>query len=418
MAGLTPERLLAQELILAEGAIDTRIDWEAEEVYASALGGLIAARARRHPDLGCSLYDGDLPPVVLPNIERLSSTDPADTGSPWPLAPLASLAPPTGIDQAALSAALDQAFSEPDPADPARTRAVVVVHRGWVVAERYAEGIEPQTPLTGWSMTKSVTHALIGIAVRDGLLSIEDHPQVPEWSAPDDPRGAITLDQLLRMSSGLEFGEIYDDFTSDAVTMLMHTRDAGGLAAGMPLEAAPDELWKYSSGTTNIITRALRASIADDPAYWRFPYDNLFNPLGMTSAVLETDPSGTFVGSSYSYATARDWARFGLLYLQDGVWGEARILPEGWVEYGVTPTAKAPNQRYGAHWWLNAGGRFEGVPVDEFRASGFDGQYIMVIPSRDTVIVRLGQTPGRGFDSVGFERAVLAALPADEEVSS
>jgi CubicO group peptidase (beta-lactamase class C family) len=410
VAGLDPERLLTQELVLGAGVVEAKIDHDAQEVYASALGGLISARARRHPGLGCSLYDGDEPPVALPILERTESTDPMVTDVPWAIAPSSADEPPRGVDTDALERALDEAFTEADPRDPTRTRAVVVVHQGWVVAERYAEGIEASTPLIGWSMTKSLTHALVGIAKREGLLDTDQRPAVPEWSDPNDPRSAITFDHLLRMSSGLTFGEVYTDFTSDAVTMLMRARDAGQLAASMPLEATPDTLWKYSSGTTNIIMRALRAAIADDQAYWRFPYEHLFGPLGMTSAFIETDPSGSFVGSSFSYATARDWARFGLFYLNDGVWGDQRLLPEGWVRYGVTPTPAAPDQRYGAHWWLNAGGRFEGVPTDEYRAWGFEGQWIMVIPSRQTVIVRLGQTPGSGFDSVAFERAILEAL--------
>jgi hypothetical protein len=196
--------------------------------------------------------------------------------------------------------------------------------------------------------------------------------------------------------------------------MLMRARDAGGLAAAMPLGTEPDTVWAYSSGTTNIIARALRQAIGDDEVYWRLPYERLYGPIGMTSALIETDPSGSFVGSSYSYATARDWARFGLLYLNDGVWNGERILPEDWVSYGVRPTPLAPRGEYGAHWWLNAGERFAGVPADEYRASGYEGQYVMVIPSRRTVIVRLGHTPGNGFDEVAFERAVLAALPGDE----
>jgi CubicO group peptidase (beta-lactamase class C family) len=417
VAGLDPDRLLAEELSLAAGLITAEIDYESQEVYASAVGGLISGRARRQPGRGCSLYDGDQPPVALPAFDRQPSVDPPVTASAWPIAPFATEEPPAGVDQAALARALDEAFSEPDPDEPRRTRAVVVVHQGWVVAERYAEGITAKTPLIGWSMTKSLTHALMGIATREGILSIDQRPAVPEWAAPDDPRSAITFDHLLRMSSGLDFEEVYTDFTSDAVRMLMRARDAGAVAAGMPLGAAPDTLWKYSSGTSNIISRALRAAIADDSAYWSFPRKHLFDPLGMTSAFIETDPSGTFVGSSYSYATARDWARFGLLYLTDGLWGEQRILPEGWVDYGVTPTPAAPDQRYGAHWWLNAGERFEGVPADEFRASGFDGQWVMVIPSRQTVIVRLGQTPGEGFDSAAFERAVLGAFPVSGEVN-
>jgi CubicO group peptidase (beta-lactamase class C family) len=237
---------------------------------------------------------------------------------------------------------------------------------------------------------------------------------VPEWSKTGDPRAAITLDQALRMSTGLEFEEVYADLTSDIIQMLLRAYDAGGVAAAQPLESAPDTKWQYSSGTTNLITRTLRQVMDDDEAYWRLPYERLFAPLEMHSAVLETDPSGSFVGSSFSYATARDWARFGLLYLNDGVWGDERVLPEGWVEYGVTPTPKAPEGRYGAHWWLNAAGYREGVPTDEYRAQGFDGQYLIVIPSRKTVIVRLGQTSGVEFDSVAFERAVLSSLPPRE----
>jgi CubicO group peptidase (beta-lactamase class C family) len=408
---MDPEILMMQEYAMGAELAEWEIDRAAEEVRIGALFGLVEARAERHPGLGCSLFHGGEPPTPLPEIERPTSTDPTTADSPWRIAPFGPDAPPTGLDMNALEAALDEAFSEPNPADPRRTRAVVVVHDGWVVAERYAEGIEPTTPLIGWSMTKSVTHALVGIAVGDGILAIEDPLPVPEWTGDDDPRKAITLDQALRMSTGLEFEEVYTDFTSDVVRMLMRAQDAGALAASKPLEAEPGAKWYYSSGTTNIVSRVLRHVMADDLAYWRYPYERLFNPLGMTSAVLETDPSGTFVGSSYSYATARDWARFGLFYLNDGVWDGERILPEGWVRYGVTPTPGAPNQEYGAHWWLNAGGRFEGVPRDEYRASGYEGQYVMVIPSRNTVIVRLGQTPGAGFDGVAFERAILAALP-------
>jgi len=411
MAGLEADLLLSQELSFAEGVVEVEIDTVDQVVHASALFGLVDARARRHPGLGCSLYYGDELPVALPAVQRPDPTDPAETDAPWPIAPFATPEVPAEIDHQALDRALDMAFAEPDPADPSRTRAIVVVHDGWVAAERYAPGIDTSTPLIGWSMTKSLTHALVGIAVVDGLMALDDPPPVSEWSGSGDSRSAITLDQMLRMSTGLAFEEVYDDFASDAVTMLMRARDAGGLAAAMPLAAEPDTVWAYSSGTSNIIARALRQAIGNDADYWRFPYERLYEPIGMTSAVLETDPSGSFVGSSYSYATARDWARFGLLYLNDGVWDGERILPEGWVDYGVTPTPGAPRREYGAHWWLNAGRRFVGIPADEYRASGFDGQYVMVIPSRRTVIVRLGQTPGDGFDEVAFERAVLAALP-------
>jgi CubicO group peptidase (beta-lactamase class C family) len=412
MGEMDPDLLMEQEFATGAGVVDWEIDEVEEEVEVSALFGLIKARARRHQGLGCSRILESHEWLPLPAVSRPLSFDPPEAGAPWKIAPFGSDAPPTGVDRDALEAALDEAFSESDPSNPRRTRAVVVVHDGWVVSERYSAGVQPSTPLLGWSMTKSISHALIGIAVGDGLMEPSDPIPVPEWSAGDDPRAAITLDQALRMSSGLAFEEAYSDFGSDVVRMLMIEYDAGGVAADQPLEAEPGTRWHYSSGTTNLISRTLRQVMGDDPLYWAFPYERLFAPLGMHSAILETDPSGTFIGSSYGYASARDWARFGLFYLNDGVWDGRRILPEGWVRYGVSPTPGAPNREYGAHWWLNAGGRFEGVPPDEFRASGFEGQYVMVIPSRNTVIVRLGQTPGGGFDSVAFEKAILAALPS------
>jgi hypothetical protein len=179
-------------------------------------------------------------------------------------------------------------------------------------------------------MTKSVTNALVGILVGQGKLSVDEPAPVPEWSGPDDPRGAITLDQMLRMSSGLEFGEIYEDPRSDVCLMLFSVRDAAAYAADKPLETGPGGKWYYSSGTTNIISRIVRDSVGGTQAdYFAFPRRALFDRIGMRSAIIEPDPSGTFVGSSYMYATARDWARFGLLYLQDGVWEGERILPEG-----------------------------------------------------------------------------------------
>lgn len=410
VAGMDPERLLNEELAPGRNLVRAEILENEGEVRVEALFGLVKARARQQGNLGCSLYHKGDPPVAIPPVPRPEPSDPEDTTEPWPVAPFAAPEPPAGVDTLALKAALDDAFSEPDPENPRRTRAVVVVKDGWVVAERYAPGIGPSTPLSGWSMTKSVTHALVGIAVADGMLALDRPVPVPEWSAPDDPRRSITLDQLLRMSSGLAFSESYDDFTSDVFVMLFLARDAAAVAANQPLQAEPGTRWQYSSGTTNLVSRGLRLAVADDEAYWRFPYERLFEPLGMHSAILETDPSGTFVGSSFGYATARDWARFGLLYLNDGGWEGKRILPEGWVRHGTTPTPGS-GEGYGAHWWLNRGGPLPGLPPDEFQAEGFDGQWVMVIPSRNTVLVRLGQTPGDGFDADAFGSAVLDALP-------
>lgn len=290
---------------------------------------------------------------------------------------------------------------------------------GVVEAEIHSEEARVEAwALFGLVDAVAVRHPGLGCSLaHDGepptsLPTITRHEPVglPEWSGPNDPRSHLTLDHLLRMSSGLEFGENTSDLRSDLVTMLFDAPAAGVYAAVKPLAYPPDSVWAYSSGTTNIVARAVRLAVADDTAYWRLPYDRLFAPVGMHTALIETDPSGTFVGSSFSYASARDWARFGLLYLNDGVWGEERILPEGWVTYATTPTPTDPTRGYGAHWWLNAGGAWSGVPRDAFRAQGFEGQYLSVIPSADVVIVRLGQTPGQDFDMAALERAVLEAV--------
>ncbi len=409
MAGMEPERLWREELAMARGLVKARIRADRGEVLAEALWGSVKARAVRHPGLGCSLRAGGRDPVPLPPPPRARTSDPPAADTPWPLAPAAAPAPPPTLDRPALQAAIDAAFDEADPQRPLRTRAVVVVRDGWVVAERYAPGIAAATPLMGWSMAKSLTHALVGLAVADGLLATDRPVPVPEWSSPDDPRRAITLEQLLRMCSGLAFSEVYDDFSSDVVTMLLQAPDAGAFAAGKPLRASPGQVWAYASGSTNIITRGLRLAMADDRAYWRFPYERLFEPIGMHSAVLDTDASGSFIGSSLAHATARDWARFGQLYLQDGIWGDRRLLPPGWVRHGTTATPGSQGS-YGAHWGLNQGGRHPDLPRDAFHAEGFGGQLVLVVPSRNAVIVRLGQTPGNDFDVNRFAGGILRAI--------
>ena len=219
-----------------------------------------------------------------------------------------------------------------------------------------------------------------------------------EWSGAEDPRAAITLDQLLHMSSGLGFVEVYTDLLSDTPFMLFGTPNSAGFTAAKPQEAEPDSRWRYISGSPNLVCRILRGALGGSLThYFAFPRRSLLDKIGMRSAIIEPDASGTFVGSSFSYATARDWARFGLLYLQDGVWAGERILPEGWVKYTTTPTPKAPKGEYGAYWWLNAGNPvdsenrlYPSVPADLYLARGYEGQNVIVIPSRNLVLVHLG----------------------------
>ena len=288
---------------------------------------------------------------------------------------------------------LARAFSQPP--ELGETLAVVVVHRGEVVAEQYGPDTGPDTTLISWSMAKSITHALVGLLVRDGSLDVAAPAAVPRWQGDDDPRAAITLDQLLHMRSGLGFVEDYvDDEASDVIDMLFGTgaADVAAYAESKVLVDEPGAVWSYSSGTTNIVSalagRVIGAGEAGMRAYLE---RELFGPVGMTSAIPRFDAAGTFVGSSYVYATARDFARFGALYLHDGVVDGTRLLPEGWVDYARTVTSPPmPPEEihgYGAHWWI------WDDDLGTFGAHGYEGQYTLVVPSLDLVVVRLGKTP-------------------------
>jgi CubicO group peptidase (beta-lactamase class C family) len=269
------------------------------------------------------------------------------------------------------------------------TFALLAVKSGRLVYERYAHGSQAFYLQYSWSMAKSITHALVGILVRDGRIDIRAPAPVPEWQQTGDPRREITLDQLLRMSSGLEFREDYvDGQVSDVIPMLMFDgrRDTAGYAAAKPLAHPPGTFWSYSSGTTNIICRILRDLVGGPTEMLRFMRRELFEPIGMTTPVPKFDGAGTFVGSSYCLATPHDFARFGYLYLRDGVWDGWRILPEAWVDYARTATYRSDIEAYGAHWWLSPTRPW-------FWASGYDGQRILVAPERDVVIVRCGRTP-------------------------
>ncbi|MGB1775722.1 MAG: serine hydrolase domain-containing protein [Synechococcus sp.] len=412
MSGLEPERLEREDLALGSALIRARVDRERNQVRATALAGLISAVAVRQANLGCSLDGRGQPLVRLPAYRRIpAQNEPTISAEPWPLSPDAAPQPPE-LNQAALEDALDQAFSEPDPDNrPRRSRAVVVVQDGWVVAERYADGITPTTPLVGWSMTKSVVHALIGLAIGDGLLDLDRPAPIPEWSRiGNDPRAAITWRQLLAMNSGLAFDELSRDLKSDLVLMLTQTDDMGAFAAAQPLTAVPGQRWAYASGTTAILSNGLRHAINDDDRYWRYPYERLFHPIGMSTAVLETDASGHFVGSSFGWASARDWARFGMLYLNEGRWNGVQLLPEGWTQQ-ARRISRGSGRNYGSHWWINRGRRHPNLPRSSYSAEGYQGQLLLVAPSHNAVIVRLGQTPEPGdFDRNRFAAAVLAAL--------
>ena len=286
--------------------------------------------------------------------------------------------------------------------------AFVVLHEGKVVAERYREGLSARTRFLSWSMAKSFTNALAGLMYGDGLVDIFAPTGIPEWQG--DERAAITLNDLMQMQSGLEWNEDYGN-RSDVNLMLHREKDMGLYAIDKPLEHKPGTFWYYSSGSTNIVMRYLRGKFASDKEFLTYYRERLFAPLGIRNAVFEPDMSGTPVGSSYLYITAREFASFGQLFLGDGVFQDRRILPEGWVEYSVTP-ASASNDGYGSFFWLNKDKFWPDIPEDMFNCQGHDGQEIFIIPSKDLVVVVLGYSPkpDRVVDWNALVRDIIAQL--------
>ena len=371
--------------------IRSRVDPAARVVTASFFG-LRSRSAIYRAGLGATLLDRrpDRWPERGPERRPPERWTELQLGRSLPAIPW-----PTGEGSPALKSVVDWAFTEPNRKRLRRTRAVLVVRDGRIVAERYAPGFGVDTPFPGWSMTKSVLGALIGVLVGEGRLNLQDVALLPEWQAPD-PRSRITLEDLLRMRSGLSFSEVYSDLTSDVIEMLFNRSDCAAYAASQKLSARPGETWSYSSGTTNILSRIARR-VVGEAEYISWPRRVLFDPIGMSSAVFEPDGSGTFVGSSFMLATARDWARFGQLYLEDGVSEGRRVVPDGWVRFSTSPTPQSPDGLYGAHWWLKLQPEIGGgtraatrIPADAFFAVGHEGQTLTVIPSQRLVVVRLG----------------------------
>lgn len=289
-----------------------------------------------------------------------------------------------------IQTAIDALFDDDKLTHPIKTRGVVVIQDGKIVGEKYTEGFGPATRQQSWSMSKGVTQALVGILAKKELLSLDDTNLMTDWKA-DDPRSKIKLGDLLHMASGLEFFEEYGDTESDAVQMLFNSADMASYAAQKSLVGTPGEKAIYSSGTTNIVSSIIRDRLENaGTSYHNFPHEELFAKLGMDSAIFEVDAAGTFIGSSYIYATPRDYARFGQLYLQNGNWDGEQILPENWVKYTGSPAPQSGG-KYGSHWSINKdGSSLPGMPEDVIYLGGNDGQFIFVIPSKNAVIVRLG----------------------------
>jgi CubicO group peptidase (beta-lactamase class C family) len=318
-------------------------------------------------------------------------------------------APDDDVDAGGLNAVVAELMAQPP--ELGLTQALVVVHRGGIIAEAYGPHVDADTQLISWSMAKSITHALVGLLVGDGLLDVEAPAPVAAWAG--DPRRDITLQHLLNMRDGLDFAEDYvgDEGVSDVLEMLFGEGkdDHAAYAIARPLAHPPGSVWSYSSGTSNIVARIVGDAVGGTEAATRaLLRDRLFDPIGMGAADPRFDAAGTFVGSSYVYASARDFARFGALYLHDGVWNGRRLLPEGWLDHARAWTAHDPDNGfdYGAHWWI-----WPDQP-GSLAAHGYEGQYTIVLPEKDAVVVRLGKSPVELRPALVTKlRELLATLP-------
>ncbi len=340
-------------------------------------------------------------------VAPLEPLPPQPDGRPWPTAEWPEGAPDADVDGVRLSGVADAAFRDEAIATHGRTLSLLAVHRGRIVLERYTQESDAATTFPSWSMAKSMLHAVCGVLVGDGKLDIHAPAPIAAWRG--DARRAITFDQLLRMVDGLAFVEIYEATGySDAVEMIFRSgkNDVAAYASGRPLAHPPGRYWSYSSGSSNVVSRIAGDAVGGGrDGMEAFLQRALFQPLGMKSAKPLFDAAGTFIGSSFVFATARDFARFGLLYLRDGVWDGKRLLPVGWVDHARTQTP-ASFGRYGAHWWLALDG--SGI----FSANGYEGQYVVVDPTRDLVLVRLGvSTPAERVAVVHDLRRMVEAFP-------
>ena len=404
------------------GVVSASIDHDQHTVTAKFLG-VISRTAALQTRRGCVL-DGDVDPTAKPYVP--AATNPA----PWPTGdgPVASSELATlGVDVTMLDGMLDKAFADSGDPNGENARGVAVVQGGKLLVLRDGKGIAPNTALHGWSMTKTVAAMLAwkkfsetGLDINEPVVKAFPAGRAPSWVADweKDDRAKITVADLLFMRDGLAIGEGYGP-TGDVVQMLYGEPDMSAWAAQHPLDGTPGSSWEYLSATANILSAVTRAQFATDQEYVDFSYDSLFTPVGVTTATLQTDASGTWVGSSYLWASTADWARLGQLMLKDGSWNGGQVFKPGWVALAGTPAVPSgEGHGYGAQTWLpgqTEGGECvttPGYPKDTLLMEGHWGQIVAMIPSKDAVIVRLGWSIDKDFDGCQFVSDIAATLPA------
>lgn len=375
-----------------------------ERYITSKVLGLKKRKAVYEEGIGCTLLPEDFNRKDLfinrPYREQGNGNLPYPFGNGSPLDSIFS-----GINYQKLEAAVDNAF-DAEGENLKQTRAVVVLYKDHLIYEKYGSGFNKDTKLLGWSMTKSITNAVLGVLEKQRKISLDQDNLFKIWE--EDERSKITINNLLQMNSGLEWEEDYSTI-SDVTKMLFLAEDMPRVQLHKPMVGEPGKTWNYSSGTSNLLSEFIRNQFGSHQEYLDFWYSDFIDKIGMHSMTLEADASGNYVGSSYSWATARDWAKFGLLYLHRGNWNGEQVLNEDWVEYSATPTSGSDGQ-YGAHFWLNAGGIYPNVPRDLFSSNGFQGQHVFIIPSKDIVIARFGLAEHPEFNVDRFLSEVLEAI--------
>ncbi|WP_293875458.1 serine hydrolase [Flavobacterium sp.] len=384
-----------------------KVDWATNDInkvgkfVSSKVFGLKTRKAIYREGLGATLIDDDFDetkPYEIPKRTKLNTNLRFPYGD---LEPKDSVF--ANVDYRKLNAAVANAFDKKGEKNK-RTRSILVIYKDKIIAEQYADGFNKNSKILGWSITKSVTATYFGILQKQSKINIMNPAPIVAWKK--DARSKITISDLLHMNSGLEWDEDYGKI-SDATRMLFQAKNMSQSQIEKPLIGKPNNTWNYSSGTTNLLCGILRNQFKTHQEYLDFWYSALIDKIGMHSMVVETDMAGNFVGSSYSWATTRDWAKFGLLYLHQGNWNGEQIFDPSWAKYVATPS-EGSNGKYGAHFWLNANGDFPDVPKDFYRCSGFQGQMIAIFPTQDLVVVRMGVK--EDFDFNGFLKEVVGSL--------
>ena len=385
-------------ITLAKNKIDENGKFATASVY-----GLKERKAIYREGLGATLINDDFDiskPYEVPKRTKLVNNLPFPYGNNEPKDTVFA-----NVDYAKLNAAVAKAFDANGKKEK-RTRSVLVIYKDKIIAEKYDTGFNKESKILGWSMTKSITATLFGILQKQGKIEVLKPAPIPEWA--NDERSKITINDLLHMNSGLEWEEDYTKIC-DATKMLFQAEDMSQSQLIKPAQFKPNTHWNYSSGTTNLLSGILRRQFKTHQEYLDFWYSALIDKIGMSSMLVETDMAGNYVGSSYGWATTRDWSKFGLLYLHKGNWNGDQLFDENWAKYVATPTDGSKGD-YGAHFWLNAGGHYSNAPRDMYSANGFQGQKVFIIPSQDLVIVRMGLTEDAKFDFDGLLSGVLRSL--------